>query len=148
MPVVIEQDSRSITRVLHSIVDNVEVLVESQVELAKSELREAGQEAKAAVLPLSIGLSIGQLALGLLLLAAVSALATRYPLWLAALIVGVVTGIVAFLLIARGHSVAKVAATVGINTKTAYGHRSNIYSKLQVFSDHELRLIADQRGLV
>lgn len=53
-----------------------------------------------------------------------------------------------FLLIARGHSVAKVAATVGINTKTAYGHRSNIYAKLQVFSDHELRILAEQRGLV
>ncbi|HSM11813.1 MAG TPA: response regulator transcription factor [Lysobacter sp.] len=53
-----------------------------------------------------------------------------------------------FLLIARGHSVAKVAATVGINTKTAYGHRSNIYTKLQVFSDHELRQLAERRGLV
>ena len=53
-----------------------------------------------------------------------------------------------FLLIARGHSVAKVASTVGINTKTAYGHRSNIYTKLRVFSDHELRQLAEQRGLV
>ena len=53
-----------------------------------------------------------------------------------------------FLLIARGHSVAKIAATVGINTKTAYGHRSNIYTKLQVFSDHELRQLAERRGLV
>lgn len=53
-----------------------------------------------------------------------------------------------FLLIACGHSVAKVASTVGINTKTAYGHRSNIYTKLRVFSDHELRQLADQRGLV
>lgn len=53
-----------------------------------------------------------------------------------------------FLLIVRGHSVAKVASTVGINTKTAYGHRSNIYTKLRVFSDHDLRLLAEQRGLV
>ena len=53
-----------------------------------------------------------------------------------------------FLLIARGHSVAKVASTVGINTKTAYAHRSNIYSKLKIFSDHELRLLARVRGLL
>lgn len=53
-----------------------------------------------------------------------------------------------FLLIARGHSVSKVAATVGISTKTAYAHRSNIYAKLQIFSDHELRMLAQQRGLV
>jgi uncharacterized membrane protein YqjE len=107
---VLEQDNRSITRVLHSIVENVEVLVESQVELAKAELREAGQEAKAAVLPLSLGLSMGQLAVGLLLLAAVSALATRYPLWLSALIVAVVTGVVAFVLLAKGR---RLLASVG-----------------------------------
>lgn len=53
-----------------------------------------------------------------------------------------------FLLIARGHSVAKVAATIGISTKTAYAHRSNVYSKLSIFSDHELRLLARTRGLV
>ena len=53
-----------------------------------------------------------------------------------------------FLLIARGHSVAKVASTVGINTKTAYAHRSNIYAKLKIFSDHELRLLARVRGLL
>ncbi|MHB8913346.1 MAG: response regulator [Lysobacter sp.] len=53
-----------------------------------------------------------------------------------------------FLLIARGHSVAKVASTVGINTKTAYAHRSNIYTKLKVFSDHELRVLARLRGLL
>lgn len=53
-----------------------------------------------------------------------------------------------FLLIARGHSVAKVASTIGINTKTAYAHRSNIYTKLQVYSDHELRLLARVRGML
>ena len=53
-----------------------------------------------------------------------------------------------FLLIARGHSVAKVASTVGINTKTAYAHRSNIYAKLRLFSDHELRMLARVRGLM
>lgn len=53
-----------------------------------------------------------------------------------------------FLLIARGHSVTKVAATVGISTKTAYAHRSNLYAKLKLFSDHELRVLARTRGLV
>ncbi len=53
-----------------------------------------------------------------------------------------------FLLIARGHSVAKVASTIGINTKTAYAHRSNIYSKLSIFSDHDLRTLARVRGLL
>lgn len=53
-----------------------------------------------------------------------------------------------FLLLARGHSVARVAATIGINAKTAYAHRMNIYAKLQLSSDHELRLLAMKRGLI
>ncbi|MFD0738317.1 response regulator [Lysobacter koreensis] len=53
-----------------------------------------------------------------------------------------------FLLLARGHSVARVAATIGINAKTAYAHRTNIYAKLKLGSDHELRLLASRRGLV
>ena len=53
-----------------------------------------------------------------------------------------------FLLIARGHSVAKVAATIGNSSKTAYAHRSNLYAKLKLFSDHELSALARVRGLV
>jgi len=98
----LEQDNRSITRVLHGIVGNVEVLVESQVGLAKAELREVVRDGTRAAVPLGIGVALGQLAIGLLLLAAVSAIATRYPLWLAALGVGVGTGIVALVMIAQG----------------------------------------------
>lgn len=53
-----------------------------------------------------------------------------------------------FLLLGRGHSVARVAATIGIHAKTAYAHRANIYTKLGIASDHELRLLAMRRGLV
>ena len=53
-----------------------------------------------------------------------------------------------FLLLARGHSVARVAATIGINNKTVYAHRSSVYTKLRLNSDHELRLLAKRRGLV
>lgn len=53
-----------------------------------------------------------------------------------------------FLLLARGHSVARVAATIGISNKTAYAHRSSIYNKFKLASDHELRELAKRRGLV
>ena len=53
-----------------------------------------------------------------------------------------------FLLLARGHSVARVAATIGISQKTAYAHRANIYAKLTVNSDFELRELAQRRGLL
>jgi two-component system uhpT operon response regulator UhpA len=53
-----------------------------------------------------------------------------------------------FLLLARGHSVARVASTIGISDKTAYAHRSNIYAKLGLQSDYQLRLLAKRRGLI
>jgi two-component system uhpT operon response regulator UhpA len=53
-----------------------------------------------------------------------------------------------FLLIARGHSVSRVAATIGISNKTAYAHRSSIYAKLKLNSDYELRGLARRRGLI
>lgn len=53
-----------------------------------------------------------------------------------------------FLLLARGHSVARVASTIGISAKTAYTHRTNIYAKLKLTSDHELRLLAKRRGVI
>src|SRR3546814_5269360 len=37
-----------------------------------------------------------------------------------------------FLLLARGHSVARVAATVGIHAKTAYAHRTNKIGRAHV----------------
>lgn len=52
------------------------------------------------------------------------------------------------LLLARGHSVARVAATIGVNPKTAYAHRANIYAKLGIATDHEMRQFAYRRGLV
>lgn len=53
-----------------------------------------------------------------------------------------------FLLLARGHSVARVAATIGISNKTAYAHRANIYTKLRLQSDFQLHELAKRRGLV
>ena len=53
-----------------------------------------------------------------------------------------------FLLLARGHSVARAAATIGISNKTTYAHRTNIYTKLNLRSDYELRMLAKHRGLL
>jgi len=53
-----------------------------------------------------------------------------------------------FLLLARGHTVARVAATIGISNKTTYSHRANIYAKLHLQSDFQLHELAKRRGLV
>lgn len=52
------------------------------------------------------------------------------------------------LLLARGHSVARVASTIGINPKTAYAHRASIYNKLGFSTDIALRRFAIQNGLI
>lgn len=53
-----------------------------------------------------------------------------------------------WLMLARGHSVARVASTIGVSPKTVYAHRSSIYAKLGVSSDHDLRQLALRRGLI
>ena len=53
-----------------------------------------------------------------------------------------------FLLLARGHTVARVVATIGISNKTTYAHRTNIYAKLNLRSDYDLRMLAKHRGLL
>lgn len=53
-----------------------------------------------------------------------------------------------FLLLARGHSVARVASTIGISAKTAYSHRTSVHAKLKVNSDYELRMLATRMGVV
>lgn len=53
-----------------------------------------------------------------------------------------------FLLLARGHSVSRVAATLDVSNKTVYSHRNSIWNKLGLTSDFELRKLALQRGLV
>ena len=53
-----------------------------------------------------------------------------------------------WLLLARGHTVARVARTMDVSPKTVYAHRSSIYTKLGVSSDHELRQLALKRGVI
>src|SRR3546814_15130721 len=53
-----------------------------------------------------------------------------------------------FLLLARGHSVARVEATVGIHAKTASAHRTKHYAHLHVTADPALPLHATNRGVV
>jgi uncharacterized membrane protein YqjE len=119
----IEQDGRSVARVLQGIVGNIEVLVESQVGLAKVQLRAVMHDGAQAAIPLGVGVALAQLAVGLLLLAAVSALATRVPLWVAALSVGVVTAIVAVVMIGQGR---RQAARVGQSPESAPSRREEL----------------------
>ena len=111
-----EQDPRSIAAVMHGIVGNVEDLVQAQVRLAKAELIQVVRQRGRAAKVLGVGAALGQLALGFLLLAGVSLLGTRIPLWAAALIVGGTVGVAAVAFIV----VSNVAYSMGENIVAAF----------------------------
>jgi uncharacterized membrane protein YqjE len=94
---------RSITDILHDIVRDIQEIIRSEIRLAKVELgEEAGKAAKAAGM-LVAGAILGLYALGFLLLACVYALAMVLQSWAAALIVCLLSAIVAgaFVVIGR-----------------------------------------------
>ena len=94
--------TRSIGTVLSDIVEDLQHLVRAEVRLARVEVREElGKVWNGAVLIIAAGL-VGGMGVGLLLLAAVFALATVWPLWAAALAVGGAVAAIAALLASTG----------------------------------------------
>jgi len=97
-----EDNGRSIGTVLKDIVGNVQQIVRSEIRLASVEVRqEAGKAGQSAALVL-VGGAVAVLALGCVLIAAISLLATIVALWSAALIVAAVAGAVGAAFIAAG----------------------------------------------
>ena len=96
------ESERSIASVLQSIVGNIQQIVQSEIRLAKAEVREQVSKTGTASKSLAIGAVLGVYALGSLLLACVYALATVVASWLAALIVGAVIAPIAAVLIMGG----------------------------------------------
>ena len=92
---------RSVTEVLQDIIGNVEAIVRGEFQLAKTEVKEKAAQAKSPAVTLGVGLFLAACAVGLLLLAAVSALATRMAMWSAALLVAMIVALAAMLLISR-----------------------------------------------
>ena len=119
-----EQDPRSITAVMHGIVGNVEDLVQAHVKLAKAEVVQVLQQSGRAAKLLGVGAALAQLAVGLLLVAGVSLLATVVPFWAAALIVGGAMAIVAIALIIGGAGRLKLITPMA-NTSLASSGRAS-----------------------
>jgi uncharacterized membrane protein YqjE len=86
---------RSIGDVLKDIVANVQHIIRAEVRLAKIETRDELLKFKRGVIFFAVAGLFGTLALGVLLLAAVYALSLVLPPWAAALVVAVVTGVIA-----------------------------------------------------
>ncbi len=95
-------NERPLAQVLDSMIGNVQEIIRSEVRLAKTEFQqEASKAAKAGVM-VGAGAVFGLYAIGFLLLTCVYALAIPLAAWLAALIIGVITAIIAGGLVREG----------------------------------------------
>ena len=93
---------RSISELLQNIVGNIQEIVRSEVRLAKTEIRDEATKAKVAGVLVAVGALAAIFSVLFLLLMIVYALSAVMPSWAAALIVSVVTGIIAGTTIAAG----------------------------------------------
>jgi uncharacterized membrane protein YqjE len=95
-------NERTVPDVLHDIIGNIQEILRSEFQLAKTEIKEEVGEASAPAVTLGMGVVLALYAVGLLLLALVYGLAMHMAMWSAALLVGVSLALVAILLINWG----------------------------------------------
>jgi uncharacterized membrane protein YqjE len=110
-------EARTIGEIMGDIVAHAQEIIRSEIQLAKTELRQEGAKAVQAGIISAVGATIGLFGLGFLLLACVYALSIVMPNWAAALIVGfmlvVVAGICVMLGRERWQAVHKPDRTIG-----------------------------------
>ncbi len=96
------ENGRSIADVLQDILANVQGIIRAEVRLAKTEVTEEATKAGRAAGLLAGGAVSALFAVWLLLLTLLFALAIAMPMWAAALILFVITGIATALLLTAG----------------------------------------------
>ena len=100
---------RSLGELLKQLSQETTQLVHQELELAKAEVTQKGKQAGAGAGLLGAAGAIGLAALGALTACFILALNAVMPAWLAALIVAVVYGIIAFALVRQGQAKIKAA---------------------------------------
>ena len=100
---------RSLGELLKQLSEQTTRLVHQELELAKAELQQKGKEAGAGAGMFGGAGALGLAALGALTACFILALNAIMPAWLAALIVAVVYGIIAFVLVKQGQAKMKAA---------------------------------------
>ena len=98
----VEREPDSTAGLLSRLMGEVSTLFRKEIALAKAEVSEAASEAKAGAISLVAGGAIIFAAVLVLLAAIVLLLAEAMEPWLAALIVGVVVGVIGFVMIQSG----------------------------------------------
>jgi len=102
-----EHGERSLPEVVQDMFRNVQEILRSEFQLAKTEVKEEAAEAATPIMVMGVGVVLAIYGVGFLLLAAVYGLATIMALWSAALLVGVVVAMIAVLLINVGRGKLK-----------------------------------------
>jgi len=126
---------RSLPDLLKQLSQETTQLVHQELELAKAELQAKGKQAGAGAGMFGGAGALGLAALGALTACFILALNAVMPAWLAALIVAVVYGIIAFVLVKQGQARLK-RATPPVPTQTIETVKEDVeWAKTQMRSD-------------
>jgi Putative Actinobacterial Holin-X, holin superfamily III len=126
---------RSLPELLKQLSQETTQLVHQELELAKAELQQKGKQAGAGAGLFGGAGAIGLAALGALTACFILALNAIMPAWLAALLVAVVYGIIAFVLARQGQAKLK-QATPPVPEQTIETVKEDVeWAKTQMRSD-------------
>ena len=126
---------RSLGELLKQLSQETTQLVHQELELAKAELTQKGKQAGAGAGMFGGAGALGLAALGALTACFILALNAVMPAWLAALIVAVVYGIIAFVLVKQGQARVR-RATPPVPTQTIETVKEDVeWAKTQMRSD-------------
>jgi uncharacterized membrane protein YqjE len=126
---------RSLPELLKQLSQETTQLVHQELELAKAELQQKGKQAGAGAGMFGGAGALGLAALGALTACFILALDLIMPAWLAALLVAVVYGIIAFVLVKQGQAKLK-QATPPVPTQTIETVKEDVeWAKTQMRSD-------------
>jgi uncharacterized membrane protein YqjE len=126
---------RSLGELLRQLSEQTTRLVHQELELAKAELQQKGKEAGAGAGMFGGAGALGLAALGALTACFILALNAIMPAWLAALLVAVIYGIIAFVLVKQGQARMK-RATPPVPTQTIETVKEDVeWAKTQMRSE-------------
>ena len=126
---------RSLGELLRQLSEQTTRLVHQELELAKAELQQKGRQAGQGAGLFGGAGALGLAALGALTACFILALDLVMPAWLAALVVAVVYGIVAFVLVKQGQARIR-RASPPVPTQTIETVKEDVeWAKTQVRSD-------------
>jgi uncharacterized membrane protein YqjE len=111
--------SRSISQILQEIVGHVGEIVRSEIRLATTELRQDLTGRAKAATYLAIGSVLLFYGGGFVLLGLVYAMATAWPAWLSAMVVGAVVALLGTILFATGRGKMKQRLRLDMTSQTA-----------------------------